>query len=160
MRFLLGISIIAALAWGQDGRPARPKPAQSPAGIADIVSRINREAEAAQKAETDFAAALEKGPLDPVKAASLVDQSDTSVKAIKQLLDQLDARYESLSEDQRGVVRQAWTISMLLGAFVANQKDALDSLKTEQGRTEAQVNAQCAVRRAAMLAETLRGLAR
>ena len=172
MRFIVCISFICALAWGQGARPARQRPAQggqpapavqnvpSPPEIADIVARITRASEVARQVESDFATLLEKPGVDAVKAADLVEKADASVNNIKKLLDQLDARYEVLSEDQRSVVRQAWTISMLLGAFVANQKESMDGLKTEDGRKESQVNAQCAVRRAVMLEETLKGLVR
>jgi hypothetical protein len=124
------------------------------------VARITRESEVARQVESDLATLLEKPGVDVVKAAALMEKADASVNNIKKLLDQLDARYEALSEDQRSVVRQAWTISMLLGAFVANQKESMDGLKTEDGRKESQVNAQCAVRRAVMLEETLKGLVR
>lgn len=80
------------------------------------------------------------------------------VKTIKDLLDQLDARYDSLNEEQRSAVRESWTISELLGAYVDNQQDDLAGLADGERREDARVNASCAVRRAEMLVNSVQRL--
>lgn len=80
------------------------------------------------------------------------------VKTIKELLDQLDARYDTLNEEQRSAVRESWTISELLGAYVDNQQDDLAGLADNERREDARVNATCAVRRAEMLVDSVQRL--
>lgn len=125
-----------------------------------VVSDVVREAGAIAQTEKSLQSLLEQSQTDPKKAESLVKTAKVKVKTIKELLDQLDARYDTLNEEQRSAVRESWTISELLGAYVDNQQDDLAGLADRERREDARVNATCAVRRAEMLVDSVQRLTR
>ena len=124
------------------------------------VVQVIQQAESAGRIETSLAALFDKPSPDIRQISSQIESVHKSVAAIKASLDQLDARYDTLTEEQRDAVREAWTLAELLGAYVENQVDALPDLSVTDRRQEAKTNAQCAIRRAAMLVESLRQLAK
>lgn len=125
-----------------------------------VVSDVVREAGLVEKTEKSLRSLLEQPAADARQVETLVTTARNNVKTIKELLDQLEARYESLDEDQRSAVRESWTISELLGAYVDNQKDDLAGLGDKERREDARVNANCAVRRAEMLVSSVQKLTR
>ncbi|WP_321473620.1 hypothetical protein [uncultured Paludibaculum sp.] len=125
-----------------------------------VVSDVVRAAGTVAKAEKTLQSLLEQPTTDPKQAEALVQTARGTVKTIKELLDQLDANYEALNEDQRSAVRESWTISELLSAYVDNQQDDLAGLTDKERREDARENATCAVRRAEMLVSSVRRLAK
>lgn len=123
-----------------------------------VVTDVVREAGAVAQTEKSLQVLLQQSGADPKQAASLVDTAQKNVKTIKELLDQLDASYDALNEEQRSAVRESWTISELLSAYVDNQKDDLAGLSDKERREDARVNANCAVRRAEMLVSSVERL--
>lgn len=126
----------------------------------NVVSDVVRQAGVVAQVEKSLQSLFEKPDGDLKQAESLVRSAHNGVKSIKELLDQLDARYDTLNEDQRAAVRESWTITELLGAYVDNQKDALGGITGKDRREDARVNAVCAVRRAEMLVNSVQRLAR
>jgi hypothetical protein len=127
---------------------------------AAIVSQVMSEADKAKKIEAEIMSVVAQEKADTAKLNQLVDQADKTVKGIRGLLDKLDANYDQLDDSQKETVRTSWTVAMLLTAYVDNQKESMDDLHTTEGREEARVNALCAVRRADMLVDVVKGLRR
>ncbi|MGC4048374.1 MAG: hypothetical protein QM757_01485 [Paludibaculum sp.] len=144
--FVLAISLIVI------GRTLSAQTSKS------VVSDVVREAGAIAQTEKSLQSLFEQSQSDPKQAASLVKAAQVKVKTIKELLDQLDARYDTLDDEQRSAVRESWTISELLGAYVDNQQDDLAGLSDKERREDARVNATCAVRRAEMLVSSVQRL--
>jgi len=144
--------MMMVLGWTLAAQPARPN--------AQIVAEILKQAASAKQVETALMETFAQPKVDVKAAAAQIEKAAQNMTAIRKLLDELDARYESLTENQRSTVREAWTIAELLGSYVDGQKDKLSQLGDAELREDARVTALCAVRRATMLDETLRALER
>ena len=148
------VSIIAVSALALT-LPARAQNAPSEETLRTTIERIIAESRAAKTAETELVSRLDQEKVDEKAFAETVGRVEKNVKAIKSLIDTLDARYDQLSEKQKDTVREAWTVAELFATFVDNQKEGLSKLGDKDSRQEVRANAQCAVRRAAMLDEVL-----
>ena len=154
-RTMLCLVVFGALACAA---PNQAPTAPSESTLKSTIDRILAESRAAKQAEADLAAHLEQDKIDEAAFTTTINRAEKNAQAIRELIDQLDALYDQLSDHQKDTVREAWTVAELFSAFVDNQKEGIGKLADKDSRQEILANAQCSVRRAAMLEETLNRL--
>jgi len=121
---------------------------------------ILKSTQAVEAAETRLLAEYDKPQADTSVVAAQVVVIDQQVKAIRKMLEDLDAQDEKLTSDERDTVRSSWSLVMILTAYAEDQKELLKSADGPKQLEEARLTAQCALRRAVMLKESLTRLQR
>jgi hypothetical protein len=147
----IGVFALALAAWPASAQDQTLTPEK----INKAIDQVIAEARVIRKAESEMVAHLNAGKADHDYLAARVTQSEKSLAVIRKTIDMLDANYDLLSETQKETLRSSWDIAELFGAFLDNEKAADENLSDKDQREEAKVNAECAVRRAVMLEETV-----
>jgi hypothetical protein len=150
----IGVLVLGLAAWPAAAQQPVEQ-ALTPETLNRAIDRIIAEARNIRKAESEMVARLNEGKADQKYLAERVALSEKSLTLIHKTIDMLDANYELLSESQKETLRSSWDIAELFGAFLDNEKAANEKLADKEQQEEARVNAECAVRRAIMLEETV-----
>lgn len=130
---------------------AQTRPA--PSGAATLARGIFDQLSQAQTTSRAILAELSKSPPATQAAARLAADAAAQARAVLDGVDGLDAHYDSMNPQSQEALRRAWSIAMILDACGSSVRDAskLDS----GGAAEMRTGAECALRRAAQLEETL-----
>ncbi|GEM_PF-5565268 len=112
-------------------------------------------ASALEATETKILQEFEKPAVDAKAVAAHVAAADAQLKSLRKSLEEIDANYDKLPEEQKTTVRTCWDLTMILTAYLEDQKESSAQPASSQRREDDRITAQCAARRAGMLKESL-----
>ena len=108
-----------------------------------------------RKTQESLAAALTANKASRAMVTEQVAMTEKSLQALRVSIEKIDEKYDSLSEVQQSVVREAWSLARLLGVFVEYLKDTAAKPDSTDRDKDLISNSTSTARRAVMLEETL-----
>jgi hypothetical protein len=140
------LALSCALLAGQTS----PAQAGAESMAASIFEQLNR-AEATNKAILEQ---LSKSPPATQEAVKLAASAAEQAHRIRQGVEDLDQHYTTMSPERQDALRRAWSVAVIMDAC---SSPALDGASSDSARlsSELRTSAECALRRAGQLQETL-----
>lgn len=128
------------------------RPAQ--AGAESLAASIFEQLSQAEATNKAILEQLSKTPPATQDAARLAAQAAVQAHNIRQGVEDLDQHYTTMSAPRQEALRRAWSVAVIMDACASSAPGSVDAAASP-GAGELKTSAECALRRAEQLQETL-----
>lgn len=130
--------------------------AQTPdPNLQDTIRDAIQQARSLRKSHETLSAAVTDGKATPALVTSQIAAAEKSFHALREAIDKIDEKYDSLAETQQAAVREAWSLAMLFGVLFEQLKESAAAPSSPDQRKDLLSSCTSTARRAVMLDETI-----